>query len=126
MAQTITNHNVSNGELAPIRIWISDGKEDFSFKIDAEDGGMRVRDLPKVWSYAYPTYTSHINPPSPKYPFKEYCIPASYSLPFARNLSRYFGGDLEIAPAGITHSFNLFRRIRHRLLHQLNGSRFGV
>jgi pyruvate dehydrogenase kinase 2/3/4 len=107
MTQTIKNHKLSNGELPPIRIWISDGTEDVSFKIDAEDGGMPTSDLPKVWSYTYPSFTTINNPPSPKYPFKEYCIPASFSLPFSRTLSRYFGGDLEIAPAGIRYLSNI-------------------
>jgi hypothetical protein len=74
---------------------------------------MRVRDLPKVWSYSYPSYSAINNPPSPKYPFKAYCIPASYSLPFARNLSRYFGGDLESVPAdgyGTDYYINLTAR----------------
>jgi pyruvate dehydrogenase kinase 2/3/4 len=107
MAQTITHHKAKEliGELPPIRIWISDGCEDVSFKIDDEGGGMLISDLPKVWSYMYPSFTVLNNPPGPEYPFKEYCIPASFSLPFTRTLSRYFGGDLEIVPAGMSALF---------------------
>lgn len=70
--QTIQNHNDSGakGELPPIRIWISDGKEDVVFKIDDEGGGMPTSDLPKVWSYIYPAYSPQVNPPSAQYPFK--------------------------------------------------------
>jgi hypothetical protein len=102
MAQTITHHKAkeSIGELSPIRIWISEGSEDVSFKIDAEDGGMRARDIPKVWSYTNPSIEEMPSSVGLKHPFKEYCIPPSFSLPFSRTLSRYFGGDLEIVPAG--------------------------
>ncbi|KAL3901590.1 MAG: hypothetical protein SGCHY_000488 [Lobulomycetales sp.] len=98
-AQATGDHKHATSTLPPVRIWISDGQEDVSFKIDAEDGGIPISSMPKVWSYTQPHFTPMVNPPSPLYPFKEYCIPSTFSLPFSRTLARYFGGDLEIAPA---------------------------
>jgi pyruvate dehydrogenase kinase 2/3/4 len=54
MTQTVEHHkmNGSISELPPVRIWISDGKEDVSFKIDDEGNFMLTRLINVRWRHA--------------------------------------------------------------------------
>lgn len=89
-------------QLPPIKLIVSQGKEDIIVKISDEGGGISRADLQKVWLY---TFTTHPAPQWLRTPdsvaqpptFREHFAGAGYGLPVARLFARYFGGDLQLA-----------------------------
>ena len=83
-----------SGDLAPIRLIISQGTEDLTIKVSDEAGGICRSDWSKLWDYSYTTDTSASK--GPVKGFRDQFSGGGYGLPIARLFARYFGGEITI------------------------------
>jgi len=98
---TVEEHVKRSGRLPAIKVIIVDGSTDVTIRISDEGGGIRRKDMDKVWSYLHST-----SPTPPLSSGHEAAqgsgsnVPAlagyGVGLPLSRLYARYFGGDLAI------------------------------
>jgi len=109
MRATIEHHGSEDVDSwPPVRVIISDGKEneDVVIKISDQGGGIPRSHMDKIWSYLFTTADPHIQQgmlalDSNSGATMDHGIDSpiaglGYGLPISRSYARYFGGDLEI------------------------------
>ena len=82
----------------PIRVIISEGREDVTIKISDEGGGIPRSGISRIWTYLYTTAAAPILDPGSPY-YNDFHAPMAglgYGLPISRLYARYFGGDLQV------------------------------
>mmetsp|Transcript_16155 Transcript_16155/g.21385 ORF Transcript_16155/g.21385 Transcript_16155/m.21385 type:complete len:463 (-) Transcript_16155:233-1621(-) len=102
---TVEKHMGAGRTLPPIKVIVSQGKEDVAIKIEDEGGGIRRSDLDFIWSYNFSTAKTPreiLAPHSNNQMFGTLrCERSSLygygmGLPHSRLHARYFGGDLHL------------------------------
>ncbi|KAJ3199326.1 hypothetical protein HK099_003214 [Clydaea vesicula] len=100
MANTVRRHK-EKMVLPPISVVICDGVEDITIKISDEAGGFPDSYINNLWSYLDENQSNFTDVKgntclSFKDEFDFPPVAPSFSLPFSRQMARYFGGDLEV------------------------------
>lgn len=84
-------------KLPPIKVVVSEGKEDITIKISDEGGGIPRSGVGLVWTYMYTTMANQgIQDDFTDSDFKAPMAGFGYGLPLSRLYARYFGGDLKL------------------------------
>ncbi|KAG0638922.1 mitochondrial branched-chain alpha-ketoacid dehydrogenase kinase-domain-containing protein [Tuber brumale] len=94
----VETHGSDAEEFPPVKLIVTEGKEDITIKISDEGGGVPRSAIPLVWTYMYTTVesTPPIDPDFNKSDFKAPMAGFGYGLPISRLYARYFGGDLKL------------------------------
>jgi pyruvate dehydrogenase kinase 2/3/4 len=81
----------------PIKLAVSQGREDITVKISDEGGGIPRSGLKLIWTYMYTTAEApELEDDYTKNDFKAPLAGYGYGLPLTRLYARYFGGDLRL------------------------------
>ena len=97
---TVDEHD--GGLLPPVNVIIVDGKDDITIRISDEGGGIKRKNIDKIWSYLHSTAQDpgiHHNAVEESHTGGSTAsVLAGYGvgLPLSRQYARYFGGDLDI------------------------------
>ncbi|KAL5514735.1 hypothetical protein ACEPAG_2051 [Sanghuangporus baumii] len=84
-------------KLPPIKVIVSEGREDITIKISDEGGGIPRSAIRLVWTYMYTTMANQgIQDDFTDSDFKAPMAGFGYGLPLSRLYARYFGGDLKL------------------------------
>ena len=94
----VETHGQDKEDFPVTKVVIAEGKEDITFKISDEGGGIPRSSIPLVWTYMYTTVdqTPTLDPDFNKSDFKAPMAGFGYGLPISRLYARYFGGDLKL------------------------------
>ncbi|EMC95457.1 hypothetical protein BAUCODRAFT_123897 [Baudoinia panamericana UAMH 10762] len=94
----VETHGQEKEEFPVTQVIVSEGREDITFKISDEGGGIPRSSIPMVWTYMYTTVdqTPSLDPDFNKSDFKAPMAGFGYGLPISRLYARYFGGDLKL------------------------------
>jgi len=117
MRAVVELHGHMHRSLPPIEVVISDGEHDIAIKVSDTGGGIRRKDLQKIWYYSYSTFAPEIleenlrnldssSPSQMLDPSVDGLDPLvkspmggfGYGLPLSRLYARCFGGDLILIP----------------------------
>ncbi|KAJ1956555.1 [Pyruvate dehydrogenase (acetyl-transferring)] kinase isozyme 2 [Linderina pennispora] len=102
---TVETHRGS--KFPPVKLIMASGDEDVAFKVSDEGGGIPLSQVDAIWSYlgtterpVEPSTRSKTDTMSSisfmKHAADMPLFGAGHSLPMARQLARYFGGDLDL------------------------------
>ncbi|KAH8106517.1 alpha-ketoacid dehydrogenase kinase [Phellopilus nigrolimitatus] len=84
-------------KLPPIKVVVSEGREDITIKISDEGGGIPRSAIALIWTYMYTTMTGQgLEEDFTDTDFKAPMAGFGYGLPLSRLYARYFGGDLKL------------------------------
>jgi pyruvate dehydrogenase kinase 2/3/4 len=86
-------HSDKQSSLPPINMLICKGREDVSFKLSDQGGGVPRTEIERLFKYMYSTAPK---PPSPDALVTTPLAGYGYGLPIARLYARYFNGDLTL------------------------------
>ncbi|KLO13707.1 alpha-ketoacid dehydrogenase kinase [Schizopora paradoxa] len=83
--------------LPPIKVIVSEGREDITIKISDEGGGIPRSAISLIWTYMYTTMQGQdLQQDFQDTDFKAPMAGFGYGLPLSRLYARYFGGDLKL------------------------------
>ncbi|KAI9206285.1 uncharacterized protein BJ171DRAFT_497176 [Polychytrium aggregatum] len=84
--------------LPPLRLTIAEGKEDITFKLSDEGGGIPFASLDRIWDCTQPS--THPGPSLDYLQARGRCavpmLGLRHGLALSRIIARYFGGDLQV------------------------------
>ncbi|KAI8322635.1 hypothetical protein GQ54DRAFT_297245 [Martensiomyces pterosporus] len=138
---TIENHR-GRSKLPPVKLVMSSGEEDVAFKVSDEGGGIPLSQVDAIWSYLRTTKdtadsAAHQKAAAPKksalgsISFMKHgsdmpLFGAGDGLPMARQIARYFGGDLDlVSMEGVgTDAYLYLSRSRNVVEHMPDLSTF--
>jgi pyruvate dehydrogenase kinase 2/3/4 len=94
----VETHGVETENFPPVKVIVTEGKEDITIKISDEGGGIPRSAMKLVWTYMYTTVnkTPNLEPNFAQNDFKAPMAGFGYGLPISRLYARYFGGDLKL------------------------------
>ena len=103
MRATVDWHGIDSA-YPPIKVIISDGKEneDVVIKVSDEGGGIPRSNMKRIWSYLFTTADPAIQEgmvafnENVDHSVDSPLAGLGYGLPISRSYARYFGGDLSI------------------------------
>ena len=99
---TVETHGGTKKVLPTVKIIIVDGSTDVTIRISDEGGGIKRKDLDKIWSYLHTTAKSPplLSDDHSSSNGSGTSVPAlagyGVGLPLSRLYAKYFGGDLAI------------------------------
>lgn len=89
--RAVVEFHADKTTLPPIKLLICKGREDVSFRLSDEGGGVSRNEIDRLFQYMYSTAP---RPPLPDSSTTEPLAGYGYGLPIARLYAKYFNGDL--------------------------------